>query len=81
MNRKGSPHFSGYSGGSHPIGIVNPHALRELSSARLPTEGLRSKSWDEFSRQSARISLLIALPLETLERDVVQREVNDIGRS
>ena len=50
LNFKGRPHFTGYSAGSHPAGTVRPEALRELQMARLPTEGLRSKTWDEFSR-------------------------------
>jgi arsenate reductase (thioredoxin) len=50
MNRKGRPHFTAYSAGSHPSGFVRPEAIRQLEIARLGTEGLRSKSWDEFSR-------------------------------
>jgi arsenate reductase len=45
--------FTGYSAGSHPKGQVNPHTLEFLRRARLPTEGLRSKSWDEFARPGA----------------------------
>jgi arsenate reductase len=50
MNRKGRPHFTAYSAGSHPSGSVRPEAIRQLEAAHLPTTGLRSKSWDEFSR-------------------------------
>jgi arsenate reductase (thioredoxin) len=50
LNHKGRPNFTAYSGGSHPAGFVQPLALRQLTLARLPTGGLRSKSWDEFSR-------------------------------
>src|ERR1700720_3554380 len=50
MNHKGQPNFVAYSAGSHPSGAVRPEALRELETANLPTRGLRSKSWDEFSR-------------------------------
>jgi arsenate reductase len=39
-----------YSAGSAPRGAVNPHALQALRDAAIPTEGLRSKSWDEFAR-------------------------------
>lgn len=49
LNFKGRPSFSGYSAGSHPTGAVRPEALRQLQSAGIPTEGLRSKSWQEFS--------------------------------
>lgn len=53
MNHKGSPAFTAYSAGSHPAGAVRPEALRQLQSAGLSTEGLRSKSWDEFARPGA----------------------------
>jgi arsenate reductase len=53
LNFKGRPTFSAYSAGSHPTGKVRPEALRELEIAHLPTEGLRSKSWDEFARPGA----------------------------
>lgn len=45
--------FVGYSAGSHPKGQVHPLALETLAAYRLPTEGLRSKSWEEFSRPGA----------------------------
>ena len=48
--RKAAPErFNAYSAGSHPRGAVNPHALDLLKRLDYPTEGLRSKSWDEFS--------------------------------
>jgi arsenate reductase len=50
MNRKGSPTFTAYSAGSHPSGTVRPEALRQIESAGLSTEGLRSKPWEEFTR-------------------------------
>jgi arsenate reductase (thioredoxin) len=53
MNQKGKPNFTAYSAGSHPKGSVHPGALRQLESARLPIEGYRSKSWDEFSTPDA----------------------------
>jgi arsenate reductase len=49
LNSKGKPVFTAYSAGSHPSGKVRPEALRQLASAHLPTDGLRSKAWDEFS--------------------------------
>jgi len=50
LNFKGRPTFTAYSAGSHPTGCVRPEALRQLELANLPTEGLRSKSWDEFAK-------------------------------
>ncbi|TAL00196.1 MAG: arsenate reductase ArsC [Rhodospirillaceae bacterium] len=41
--------FKGYSAGSHPKGEVHPMALDLLREMRMPMEGLRSKSWDEFA--------------------------------
>lgn len=139
MNRKGFPNFTAYSAGSHPTGRVNPEALKQIASGGMPTEGLRSKSWNEFGKTDApemhfvftvcdsaaaeacpvwpgqpltgrwsvpdpaaatgtqeqidraffeafrildrRITLFLCLPLATLEREVVQREIDRIGRS
>jgi arsenate reductase len=53
MNQKGRPNFAAYSAGSHPKGEVHPAALRQLESARLPTDGYRSKNWDEFAKPGA----------------------------
>ncbi|HYM77608.1 MAG TPA: arsenate reductase ArsC [Candidatus Dormibacteraeota bacterium] len=53
LNFKGRPTFSAFSAGSHPTGKVRPEALHELEVAHLPTEGLRSKSWDEFAQPGA----------------------------
>ncbi|HWY43603.1 MAG TPA: arsenate reductase ArsC [Candidatus Sulfotelmatobacter sp.] len=53
LNHRGKPKFTGYSAGSHPTGRVNPFALRQLETAKLPTTGLRSKNWDEFAQPGA----------------------------
>jgi arsenate reductase (thioredoxin) len=53
LNQKGAPHFKAYSAGSHPAGQVHPAALKQLESAHLSTEGLRSKSWEEFEASAA----------------------------
>jgi arsenate reductase len=50
MRRKGMPNFIAYSAGSHPSGRVRPEAITQIERAHLPTEGLRSKSWDEFAQ-------------------------------
>ena len=53
LNSAGRGRFAAYSAGSHPAGRVNPFALELLAKHRLPTEGLRSKSWDELARPGA----------------------------
>ena len=49
LNSKRNPAFTAYSAGSHPSGVVRPEALRQLETAHIPTTGLRSKAWNEFS--------------------------------
>jgi arsenate reductase (thioredoxin) len=49
VNSRGFPTFAAYSAGSHAKGRVHPQALRQLERANMPTLGLRSKNWDEFS--------------------------------
>jgi arsenate reductase len=53
LNRLGKGRFKAYSAGSFPNGTVNPFALAQMQSNNLPTEGARSKSWDEFTQPSA----------------------------
>jgi len=137
MNRRGAPTFTAYSAGSHPSGIVRPEALRQIEVAGISTDGLRSKSWEEFTRPKSphlsfvftvcdnaakevcplwpgqpmtahwgipdpaavegsvedieraykqafamlttRISLLLALPLATMESFAIKREIDSIG--
>jgi arsenate reductase len=138
LNRKGFPNFTGYSAGSNPTGHVHPEALKQLAGGDMPTDGLRSKSWDEFAKSDApkmhfvftvcdraasevcpiwpghpltarwgvpdpaavegtrkqveraffeaftildrRIGLFLSLPLATLEQEVIQSEIDRIGR-
>jgi arsenate reductase (thioredoxin) len=53
LNYRAGGRFHAFSGGSDPKGEVNPHALALLQRMGLPTEGLRSKPWDEFARPGA----------------------------
>ena len=49
FNKLGKGKFKAYSAGSMPAGRVNPGALEILQQQGFSTEGLRSKSWDEFA--------------------------------
>jgi arsenate reductase len=53
LNHKSRGIFTAYSAGSHPSGTVRPEALKQLEFAGLSTDGLRSKSWDEFAAADA----------------------------
>jgi len=53
LNDIGEGRFQGFSGGSHPRGEVHPFAIELLKSLGMPTDGLRSKSWDEFAQPGA----------------------------
>jgi protein-tyrosine-phosphatase len=53
LNSWGKGRFVAYSAGSHPKGAVHPMAIEVLERNRLPTDHLRSKSWDEFSAPDA----------------------------
>jgi arsenate reductase len=53
LNRDGEGRFRAYSAGSFPKGEVHPMALRLLSELGFETDGLRSKSWDEFAAPGA----------------------------
>ena len=53
LDRLGAGRFKAYSAGSMPTGMVNPHAIALLKQMNHPTDGLRSKSWEEFSGPDA----------------------------
>lgn len=53
LNRMGQGRFRAYSAGSFPKGKVHAQALALLDELGFETEGLRSKSWDEFSGPDA----------------------------
>jgi arsenate reductase len=139
MNQKGRPNFTAYSAGSHATGRIRPEAIKLLQQARLPTENLRSKNWDEFAKPGAphlnfvftvcdnaakevcpiwpgqpmtahwgvpdpaavagtpeqidrafhdafmilerRISLLLCLPLASLDKLAIQKKLDEIGKT
>ena len=53
MEHWGKGRFKAFSAGSHPTGKVNPFAIQTLQARGLTTEGVRSKSWDEFAAEGA----------------------------
>jgi arsenate reductase len=53
LNDRGKGRFKAFSAGSHPKGAVHPMALALLERTGLPTDGLRSKAWDEFAQSGA----------------------------
>jgi arsenate reductase len=53
MNLKAGPTFTAYSAGSQATGTVRPEALKQLEAAKVPSDGARSKNWDEFAKPGA----------------------------
>jgi len=53
LGKDGRGRFSAFSAGSHPKGAINPFALKVLAAHGYPTDGYRSKSWDEFAAPGA----------------------------
>ena len=53
LRKDGMGRFNAFSAGSHPKGEVNPFALKVLAAQGYPTEGARSKNWDEFATPEA----------------------------
>ncbi|MEE7465138.1 ArsR family transcriptional regulator [Methylobacterium fujisawaense] len=49
LNKDGQGRFRAFSAGSQPKGEPHPLALQTLAETDYPTDGLRSKSWDEFA--------------------------------
>ena len=53
LNHDGGDRFRAFSAGSHPKGVVNRLSVQQLATAGIGTQGLRSKSWDEFAAPGA----------------------------
>ena len=53
MNAQSAGRMRAFSAGSQAVGQVNPHAMALLQRNHYRTDGLRSKSWDEFAAPQA----------------------------
>jgi arsenate reductase len=53
LNHMARGRFVAHSAGSHPKRAVHPLALETLRSLQIPTDGFRSKSWEEFAAPDA----------------------------
>ena len=49
LRKDGAGRFNAFSAGSQPKGVVNPYVLKTLEAFEYPTDGFRSKSWEEFA--------------------------------
>jgi len=70
LNHWGKGQFRAYSAGSHPKGQVHPLALDVLRRNHLPTEQLRSKSWDEFAAAGAPLIDFVFTVCDNAAREV-----------
>ena len=53
LRKEGAGRFNAYSAGSQPKGSVNPFALQTLAAYGYPSDGYRSKSWEEYAGPDA----------------------------
>ena len=53
LRKVGAGRFNAFSAGTHPKSAVNPIALKTLEAYGFPTDGFRSKNWDEFATPDA----------------------------
>ena len=80
INRWAKGKFKGFSAGSHPRGEVHPLALELLNEFNFETAGLRSKSWDEFSRRDSPPLDFVFTVCDQVKGEVPQLLVNDLRR-
>ena len=53
LRQHGGDRFNAFSAGSQPAGKVNPMTLELLQNLKYETKELRSKSWEEFSKEDS----------------------------
>jgi arsenate reductase len=53
LRKDGAGRFNSFSAGSHAKGVINPFAIKTLAAYGYPTEGFRSKNWEEFATPDA----------------------------
>ena len=53
LNHLGRGRFHAFSAGSHPKDAPHPLALKTLAAQHIPTDGFRSKGWEEFAGPDA----------------------------
>jgi arsenate reductase len=53
LRKDGAGRFKAFSAGSQPKGAVNPLAIKVLAAHDYPTDGYRSKNWDEYAQPNA----------------------------
>ena len=70
LNDLGKGRFRAFSAGSFPAGTVNPGAIDFLQHMGLATEGLRSKSWDEFAAPDAPVMDYVLTVCDDAAEDV-----------
>jgi len=70
MNELGKDRFLAFSAGSHPKGSVHPLALKTLATHHIPTDGFRSKSWDEFAGPEAPVLHFVFTVCDQAAREV-----------
>lgn len=68
MNFRGAGRFTAYSAGSYPGGTVRQQALEQLEQAKIPTHGLRSKSWDEFNAVTEYVLEIGSMTVQSADR-------------
>ena len=70
LRKVGAGRFQAFSAGSHPKGAVNPFALKVLESDKYPTDGLRSKGWDDFAAPGAPVMDFVFTVCDTAAAEV-----------